>query len=104
MSDIPTSDAPVDLTKENLDTPQAAGTLALLAVLALKKYGRVTFVVLPNGGIAFANPSHVDIHPEALKDLQGKSMRFVRPLLGDGRPSFVAWKDGILWEVVPTDD
>jgi len=90
---------PIEMTVDNLDTPQAASTLAVLAVLGLKKYGRVTFVVRPDRGVAFANPAHVDIHPDAIEDLADRPLRFVRPLLGDGKPKFVAWKDGVLWEV-----
>jgi hypothetical protein len=89
----------IELTRQNLDSPGAAVTLATVAIASLKEYGCVTFVMHPNGEVVFANPAYVDIQPQAVQDLGDKPIRFVRPLLGDGKPRFVGWKDGRLWEV-----
>lgn len=87
------------LTSDNLNSVAAAITLGTLAAAGLKQYGQSTFFVRPDGGVTFANPTHVHIHPDAMEDLGERPFRYVRPLIGDGRPQFVAWKDGILWEV-----
>jgi tRNA1(Val) A37 N6-methylase TrmN6 len=95
----PTPQPTVEMTRENLDTLGALETLATIAAASLKQYGQATFVMRPDGGVAFANPLHVHIHPQAVEDLGDKPYHFVRPILGDGRPNYVAWKNGILWEV-----
>lgn len=94
----------VEMTKDNLDTLGALETLATIAAAGLKQYGQVTFIMRPDGGVAFANPAHVHVHPQAIEDLGDKPYRFVRPILGDGRPNYVAWKNGILWEIEFTDE
>lgn len=94
----------VEMTRDNLETPGALELLAALAVAGLKNYGQVTFVMRPDGGVAFANPAHVHVHPQAVEDLGDKPYRLVKPILGDGRPNYVIWKDGILWEVEIVDE
>jgi tRNA1(Val) A37 N6-methylase TrmN6 len=89
----------VEMTRENLETLAAAETLAAIAIAGLKQHGQATFVMRPDGGVAFANPAHVHIHPQAVPDIEDKPFRYVRPILGEGRPSFVVWRDGILWEI-----
>lgn len=93
-----------EMTRDNIDSIEALETLATIAAAGLRHYGQVTFVMRPDGGVAFANPAHVHIHPQAIEDLGDMPYRFVRPILGDGRPNYVAWKDGILWEIEPTDE
>jgi len=94
----------MDMNRSNLETFEALEMLAKIAVAGLKNYGQVTFVMRPDDGVAFANPAHVHIHPQAIEDLGDKPYRIVRPILGDGRPSFVIWKDGILWEIEFIDE
>jgi hypothetical protein len=89
----------VEMTRENLESQGALETLANIAAASLKNYGQVTFVMRPDDGVAFANPAHVHIHPQAIEDLGDKPFRYIRPIVGDGRPHFVAWRGGILWEV-----
>ena len=95
---------PVEMTRDNLESLGALETLATIAAASLKHYGQVTFVMRPDGGVAFANPAHVHIHPQAVEDLGDKPYRLVRPILGDGRPNYVVWRDGILWEVAFIDE
>jgi len=93
----------VEMTRDNLESLGALETLATICAAGLKKYGQATFVMRPDGGVAFANPAHVHIHPQAIEDLGDKPYRLVRPILGDGRPNYVVWKDGILWEIAFED-
>lgn len=90
-----------ELSKENLETAGSVEILGAIAAASLKHYGQATFVMRPDGGVAFANPDHVHILPEAVEDIGDQPFRLVRPLLGDGRPAYVIWKDGILWEIEP---
>lgn len=93
-----------DINRENLGTEGAVTTLGAIAAASLKTYGQATFVMRDDGGVAFANPAHVHVHPQAIEDMGDRPFRYKRPILGDGRPNFVAWKDGILWEVEFSDD
>ena len=93
----------VEMSRDNLETLGALEILASIAAAGLKHYGQATFVMRPDGGVAFANPAHVHIHPQAVEDIGDKPYRLVRPILGDGLPNYVVWKDGILWEVELTD-
>lgn len=92
---------PEDITDENLDRPDVRFYLGTLAAKALRDVGQVTFVKRLDGGVAWANHVHVFIHPQAVPDptLMASQYRLVRPVLGDGRPQFVAWQDGVLWEI-----
>lgn len=89
----------VELTKDNLETQAAVEMLGAIAAGGLKEYGQATFVMRPDGGVAYANPAHVHVHPDAVPDIADKPFRIVRPVLGTGRPAFVVWKNGILWEI-----
>ena len=99
-SDIPT----VELTRENLQTQSAIEMLGAIAAGGLKEYGQATFVMRPDGGVAYANPTHVHIHPDAVPDIKNKPFRTVRPILGNGRPAYVVWKNGVLWEIEFVDE
>lgn len=89
----------IDMTRENLATAEAVEMLGRISAASLKQYGQVTFVMRPDGGVAYANNDFVHIEPQAVPDLVDRPHRLVRPILGDGRPQYVMWKDGILWEV-----
>lgn len=94
----------VELTRDNLETQPAVEMLGAIAAGGLKEYGQATFVMRPDGGVAYANPAHVHIHPAAVPDIEDKPFRTVRPVIGTGRPEFVVWKNGILWEIEFLDD
>jgi len=93
-----------EMNKDNIGTPAAMEMLGVVAAASLKNYGQATFVMRPDGGVAYANPAHVHVHPQAIEDLADRPYRLVRPILGDGRPNFVVWKDSILWEVELVDE
>ena len=94
----------VELTRENLATQSAVELLGAIAVAGLQKYGEATFVMRPDDGVAYANPAHVHIHPDAVPDFANRPFRTVRPILGDGKPMFVVWKNGVLWEIEFVDE
>ncbi len=94
----------VELNRSNLETQPAIEMLGAIAAGGLKEYGQATFVMRPDGGVAFANPAHVHIHPDAVPDIADRPFREVRPILGTGRPQYVVWKNGILWEIEFLDE
>jgi len=94
----------VELTRNNLETQAAIEMLGAIAAGGLKEYGQATFIMRPDGGVAFANPLHVHVHPDAVPDLPKKRFRTVRPILGTGRPVFVVWKNSVLWEIEFIDE
>lgn len=94
----------VELSRDNLQTQPAIEMLGTIAAGSLKEYGQATFVMRPDGGVAFANPTHVHVHPQAVPDLQDRPFRTVRPILGNGRPAYVVWKNGMLWEIEFVDE
>ena len=91
----------VIVTTENLMTPAAFYTLGALAAKALQAVGNVTLVVRPDRAIAYANPAKVHIMHDAVPDatLLERPFHYVRPILSDGKPQFVGWHGGKLWEV-----
>ena len=76
--------------------------LGLMAARGLKEHGTFTFLVREDGKIAMPNPTYVHIEAGALLVDEGDKLppyRFVRPVLGSGKPQYVAWRDGTLWEI-----
>ena len=102
----PSSDGTVAITRDTLETLPAIQEIGTLAVRALKDLGTVTFIVRPDGCVAYANPMHVHVEREAVPDpkLLERPYRYVRPVLSDGKARFVAWRGGRLWEIEFTDD
>jgi len=90
-----------DITIENIMTPDAFLALGSLAAQALRELGEVTLVVRPDGAVTYANPAKVHIERDAIPDaeLLARPFRYVRPIMSDRRPRFVAWKDQSLWEI-----
>jgi len=91
----------IDVTIDNLMNPDACLALGALAAQALKSLGEVTLVVRVDGAITYANPAKVHIERDAVPDpeLLARPFHYVRPILSDGKPRFVAWKDRVLWEI-----
>lgn len=94
----------VDLTRELLGSNQAIEMLGSLAAASLKKYGEAHFVMRPDDGVAFVEPWHVSMEPDAIQPVLEKPFRLVRPILGDGHPKLTVWKDGTLWEIELVDE
>ena len=91
----------IDLTLEALDNEAAVVFLGWWVANSLKKLGQVTLIVNSQDKVAMANPVHVFIGPLAFLDESEKDPKFrwVRPILGQGTPQTVAWRDGELWEI-----
>jgi hypothetical protein len=94
----------VDLTREILDSPAAIEMLGILTAASLKKYGEAHFVMRPDDGVAFVEPWHVAMEPQAVREIFEKPFRFVRPILGNGQPQLTVWKGGVLWEIELVDE
>jgi hypothetical protein len=99
----------IEMRRDLLDTVQAQMALGAFCAAALKKVGVVTLVVLPDESVSYCSPLQVHILRDAIPEPRVASLPFhyVRPIVTDGRPKFVAWKDGELWEIAfeePTNE
>lgn len=89
-----------DITLDNIDSPEAQIWLGLLTADQLKAMGSVTLFVAEDGGIRAANPLHVYLDgPEVYEGLPSNRYRWLRPIVGEMKPQYVAWRDGQLWEI-----
>lgn len=93
-----------EINRTNLDSLGAVATLGAWAAAFLKECGKAVFVLNPEGEVTWANPVLVDVPIDSVKDLSDRPYRFVRPILTDGRPQFVALRDGRLWEIEFIDE
>lgn len=92
----------VAVSKQELHRRDVIFHLGELAAAALASVGQVTFVMNPSGEVAIANPVHVFMAPESVLDETTEEVppyRWVRPVLGSGRPQYAAWRDDQLWEI-----
>ncbi len=86
---------------------QAMGARELLGDIAarcLKGAGRVAFMLDEEGVVRWVNPTQVLLLDGALDDQPDRPFRWVRPALGDGQPTFVAFRNGELWEIEFEED
>lgn len=92
-----------EISRPDLQRQDAIYFLGLMAARSLETLGQVTFLMSQDDKVAIANPTHVYLDAKAVvtDDPSGKSppFRWVRPILGQGRPQYVAWKNGELWEI-----
>jgi len=93
----------VDLTLDNLATEDGIVHLGVLCVQGLQQFGCVTLYADEGGGINLANPIGVFLNAGAVK-APDRPPKFIRPILLNGRPQFVAMKEGTLWEVEYPDE
>lgn len=88
-----------DLTLPNLDTVDAIFELGRQTASMLKSFGSASFLVDEQGAVRLVNPLLVFFDHRASNVPETEPV-FVRPILTNGRPQFVAKKpDGSLWEV-----
>ena len=100
MSDPKAAPETKDLTLRDLETTDALVELGRNAVEMLKSFGTSTFLLDEQGKVRVANPLHVYIDDRMAHPPEGVEPVFVRPILTDGKPQYVAKKpDGSLWEV-----
>jgi hypothetical protein len=92
----------VEVGLEELRRPDVIHHLGELAAAGLTALGQVTLFRNPDGKVCIANPVHVFFAPGALLEDDGEDLppyRWVRPIMGSGRPQYAAWRDGELWEI-----
>jgi hypothetical protein len=80
--------------------------IGLMAAQSLRLIGQITFFLSADQKVAMANPAHVFLDEKAFihDDVEERPYKYVRPILGSGRPQAVAWRDGELWEIEFLDE
>lgn len=96
----------IEVTLEHLDAPGIQSWIGGMAAKQLKAMGTITLFIGEDNKLRVANPVHVYLGPGAVIDeeQEDRSFRWVRPIIGEAKPQFAAWKDGTLWEIEFTDD
>jgi len=86
-----------------LTNPNIWTFLGGLAAKQLTSFGQVTFLISDTNHVAMANPVHVYLGADAIVNGEEVSevppYRWVRPIIGSGKPQHVAMRDGQLWEI-----
>lgn len=91
-----------DISVEDLRREDAIWFLGTMAAKGLEAFGQVNMVISGSGKVSIANPVHVYFDTSAWIDEDIDSLppfKWVRPILGQGKPQYVAWRDGELWEI-----
>lgn len=82
--------------------------LGLMAAKGLTAFGQITLIMGADDKVCVANPVHVYLDAQAIIDDvsvdQVPDYKYVRPVLGSGRPQYCAWRDGELWEIEFVDE
>jgi hypothetical protein len=76
--------------------------LGMMAAHGLRNFGQVTLIVGGNDKVCVANPVHVYLDSQAMlnEDLEKlPPFRWVRPVLGSGKPQYCAMREGEMWEI-----
>ena len=77
--------------------------LGKLAAAGLAANGIIVFHRHADGGICIANPAKVYLDVGALVVDESANehppFRWVRPIVGAERPTYVSWRNGKLWEI-----
>lgn len=89
-----------DLLREDEEGGRIAAWFTQLAGLCLRGAGSVTFILDDDQNVRWANPVHVYLDENAvLEETPGRAYRWLRPIVGEGKPQYVAWRNGQLWEI-----
>jgi hypothetical protein len=91
-----------EISRQDLRRQDAIYFLGLMVSKALESFGQVTLMMSQDDKVAVANPVHVYLDAKAVITDMGDPLppfHWVRPVLGHGRPQYVAWKNGELWEI-----
>lgn len=91
-----------DIGRDDLHREDAIYFLGLMAAHALEQSGQVNMLIGANDKVCIANPVHVYFDTSAfLNEDTGELPPFEwkRPILSGGRPQYVAWRKGQLWEI-----
>jgi len=97
-----------EISKQDLLRDDAVYFIGLMAAKSLMTFGQITLVMGASETVCVANPTQVYLDAGAIIDDEGLSevppFKWVRPILSSGRPQYVAWRDGELWEIEFEDD
>jgi len=91
-----------ELFRTDLDREDAMYFLGLMAAHSLKTFGQVNMMIAANDRVCIANPIHVyfDAGAYVHEDLaELPPFQWKRPIVSEGRPQYVAWREGELWEI-----
>ena len=106
MPKLPKKGSPLppltDIGVDDLRREDAIFFLGVMASRGLEAFGQVSMVISGSGKVSIANPVHVYYDVSAWMDDDISELppfTWVRPILGQGKPQYVAWKDGELWEI-----
>jgi hypothetical protein len=100
-------DADIELLKSHLSNPGTHLWLGGLVCKQLQAMGTITlFLSEDDGKVRIANPLHVYLGSQAMidEDSDDRPFRWLRPVVGEAKPQFVAWRNGDLWEIEFTDE
>jgi len=96
----------IDVRKDHLSNPRTRLWLGALVSVQLQAVGTITLFLGEDGKVRVANPLHVYLGPQAMIDDESEDerpFRWVRPVIGEAKPQFAAWRDDTLWEIEFTD-
>lgn len=96
-----------DIGRDDLKREDAIYFIGLMAAHSLEQCGQVNMVLGANDKVCIANPLHVYFDAGAFvhEDLSElPPFEWKRPVLSGGRPQYVAWRNGQLWEIEFKDE
>lgn len=90
----------VPITRAKLSEGDAVITIGAIAAKHLRRLGVVTMVIDQDEEVRVANPLFVYIDEQAFNRAEmNEELRYIRPIVSDGKPQLVAFKGDELWEV-----
>jgi hypothetical protein len=91
----------VELDALTLASPAGVVALGQMAATSLQAFGTCTFILDEQGKVRIVNHFHVFVSAEAAYPPPGQEPVFVRPVLTNKKPQYVAVRpeDGSVWEV-----
>jgi len=97
-----------EIGRADLMRDDAVYFIGLMAVKGLAAFGHVTLIMGEDDKVCIANPTKVylDACAAIADDTPDEDLKFkyVRPILPTGRPQYVAWREGELWEIEFIDE
>lgn len=93
------SDQPIEL--DDMRRMDVLMHLGKLVAAGLTANGIIVLHSHPGGGICIANPTKVylDVGALQLDGEEAPEFKWLRPIVGSERPTYVSWRNGELWEV-----
>jgi len=95
--------AEYEISRSDLRKQASVYFIGLMAARSLETFGQVTLIMSDDDKVAIANPVHVYLDAGAFigdeKMAKAPNYHWVRPVLGQGKPQYCAWRSGELWEI-----